>query len=107
MSQMKCQTCKHSLIGQTGRKFKVDTKNTFAISRLTTHIQPMPITFSTVHMNMTLLQLVQKGRCLNELKNYFIQLSQYDNMIINEQTLKERNQLFESIYDRQLHHVYA
>lgn len=107
MSQMKCQTCKHSRIGQIGRKLEVDTKSTFAMSRLTTHSQPMPVTFSTVHVNMTLLQLVQKGRHLNILQNYFIQLFQYSNMIINEQTLKERNQLFELIYNLQLCQAYS
>jgi len=90
-----------------GRKLKVDTKSTFAVSRLTTHSQPMPITFSTVHVNMTLLQLVQKGRHLNILQNYSIQLFQYSNMIINEQTFKERNQLFDLIYNLQLRHAYA
>jgi hypothetical protein len=55
--QMKCQTCKHSQIGQTRYKFEVDTKSTFTISHLRTHSQPMPITFSTVHMNMDPLML--------------------------------------------------
>lgn len=90
-----------------GHKLEVDTKSTFAMPCLTTHSQPTPFTFLTVHMNMTLLQLVQKGRRLSILQNYLIQLFQYSNMIINEQTLRERNQLFELIYDLQPCHAYA
>ena len=67
-----------------GCKLEFDTRSTFAISCLTTHSQPMPVTFSTVHMDMTLLQLVQKGRSLNVLKNYFNQLFHYNNMIVND-----------------------
>ena len=65
----------------------------------------MPVTFSTVHMDMTLLQLVQKGRSLNVLKNYFNQLFHYNNMIVNDkwhEWLEEKNQLFEWIYSLQL-----
>jgi len=33
---------------------------------------------------MTLLQSTQKGRRMNALENYFIQLFQHNNMIVNE-----------------------
>lgn len=39
----------------------------------------------------TLLQSVQKGRHMNGLDNYFIQLFKHNNMIVNEQTLQERS----------------
>jgi hypothetical protein len=44
---------------------------------------------------------------MKEEENYFVQLFRHNNMIINEQTLKERNQLFELIYYLQLCHARA
>ena len=42
---------------------------------------------------------------MNVLENYLIQLFQHKNMIANEQTLKERLQLYELTYDLQLYNM--
>jgi len=69
----------------------------------------MPITSLTIHEygpitpTITLLHSVPKGRHMKTLQKYIIKFFQYNNMIVNEQMQKERNQLFELVYDLQLH----
>jgi hypothetical protein len=50
---------------------------------------------------MTLLQKAQKGKCLNTLENYYIQLFQHNNTIKQKQTHTGNNPLFQRIYDTQ------
>jgi len=46
-----------------------------------------------------------KRRCVNILDSYFIQLFQQNNMIVNEQTLKERSQLYDFMTCNYVMHV--
>jgi hypothetical protein len=48
--QMRWQTCKVSHIALRGLNYNSDTDSTFAISHLTLHSHPMPITFLTVNI---------------------------------------------------------
>lgn len=80
-----------------------------ATLHLTTPSQHMPITSLTIHEHgpikptITWLQSVQKGRNMNVLQKYVIKFFQHNNKIVNEQMQKERTQLFELVYNLQLH----
>ena len=63
-------------------------------SAYTIHILAHAHEYGPTDTTTTLLQSVQKGRRMYVLDNYFIQLFQHNNMIVNEQTLKERSQLY-------------
>jgi len=64
-------------------------------SAYTNHILASAHEYGPTDTTTTLLQSVQKGRYMNVLDSYFIQLLQHNNMIINEQTLKESSQLYD------------
>jgi hypothetical protein len=64
-------------------------------SAYTNHVLASSHEYGPTDTTTTLLQSMQKGSCMNVLDNYFIQLFQHNNMIVNEQTLKERSQLYD------------
>jgi hypothetical protein len=59
--------------------------------------------YGPIKPTITLLQSTQKGRHMNVLEKYVIQFFQHNKKTVNEQMQKERNQLFELVYDLKLH----
>jgi hypothetical protein len=56
---------------------------------------------------MSLLHPVHKSRQMNSSENFYIQLLQWHNTIINEQSEKHENPLFDLLYDMQIKHACA
>ena len=79
--QMKCHTCQNSYIGQTERRLNlcykehkryITTNNTQ--SAYAYHILSNTYGYGPMETTMTLLHTAQKGKCMNMLENYYIQL---------------------------------
>ena len=111
---MKCHTCQHLYIGQTGRRLKLRYKE---LKRYITTSNPQSayayLILSNIHeyglmeTTMTLLHIEQKGKRMNTLENYYIQLFYHQGKMIKEQNCKEINPLFEVVYHIQPHDACA
>jgi hypothetical protein len=99
---MKCQTCKKTYVGQTGRKLEVRykehiryIKNNNEQSAYATHILQNRHEFGPINETMKLLHKATKGKRMNTLENYYIQKNYAHIIIIREQTINRLNSPFQ------------
>lgn len=101
---LQCKTCHKHYIGQTGRSLKAgflehqryikynDPKSAYAL-----HILKNRHEYGPIDNTMELIKSCKKGRHMNILENYYMQLFQKQNLLIDEQIPLENNLLFKFI----------
>jgi hypothetical protein len=111
--QLKCNTCKHSYIGQSGRpittRYKEHLryiKNNNPTSAYATHILNNRHEFGPTEETLKLLKPCTKGTRMNCWESLFMHIHYKNNILISEQQVTDTNPLFDLAYiPRDLQHT--
>jgi hypothetical protein len=102
--QLKCQSCPKVYIGQTGRNFKtrfkehvLDIKNKRSKTGFSHHILGTGHIYGNIEKTMEILNLHEKGNCLNTLDKFHIYKANKDNKLLKENYTDIFNPIFELI----------
>lgn len=103
--QLKCYTCDHSYISRTCHHldFRFTDISNISLPRTVTLL--MLLIFYAVYTTMTLLHPTQKGPRMKSLQNLYIQTFNQWHKNVKEQSLKDKNLLFDLIFDLRHNHA--
>jgi hypothetical protein len=100
--ELRCNTCNHTYIGQTGRSFHTrfkehirDIKHNVEKSKYATHILVENHEYGPIQDVMKVLKVEKKGRHLDIYEKLYIYKAAKNGQIINKQHNEQNNALFD------------
>ena len=111
--QLKCNTCKHAYIGQSGRPITTwykehlcYIKNNIPTSAYAAHVLNNRHKFDSTEELLKLLKPCTKGMRMNCSESLFMHIHYEHNILISEQQITDTNPLFDLAYiPRDLQHI--